>query len=576
MRQKGKILLIIISIAIAFNLSACDLLMDSNEETGVVDTSTKDNKGEADSSDIQLNLDNSYFENDDVNSIKYLYVTVTKDQGESKYTFSDLEKDNYQNDDFVPKVNIILQEGNEKGPQSSYYGYGLTDSNASIRVRGRSTRVNGSGFKSYKISLNKKVGAWDNFATLNLNKHPTDLTRMRNKLSFDYFKLIPNIPTLRTNFVHLYIKDLTNKSPDKNYVNYGLYTNIDQANKDYLKRAGLDPNGNLYKTVYMEFHRHEDVLKNVDDPKYDKKKFEELLEIKAGKDHSKLIKMLEDVNNENIDIDEVVNKHFDRENYMTWMAANLIMGNLDTYSQNFYLYSPQDSTKWYFIPWDYDSAWGYLMQQGKVHDANASWQNGLSNYGSSVLHTRVFAKKSNVEALSKKIEALGKIITKENTTKMLEGYYGTLSKMLSKEPDLSALPFEFSAVKNEMERISDVPEKNIKDYYESLKRPKPVFTGGPYEETENMHLFTWNDSYCPDGSSVKYDMQVAKDPLFKNIVAEGKDLKGNSYKINKLKKGTYFFRLSIKGEAGTKQITFDFYTDEKGKRYDGIRKVVIE
>ncbi len=568
-----KAVVLFICLLITIGLISCNSLVN------MLQGNKEDNKAIVTEKPIhseRLKIDSSYYKNDDNNSIVYLYVTISKNQGESKYVFSDLAKDDYQNDDYQPEVSVLLQEGNEKGPQNGDFGYGLTDSNASMRVRGRSTRVSGTGFKSYKITLNNKVGEWNNNSELNLNKHPVDLTRMRNKLSFDYFKLIPDSATLRTQFVHLYIKDLTKAKSDKDFVNYGLYTHVEQADEKFLKRAGLDPSGNLYKTVFLEFHRYEDVLKNIDDPGYDKKKFEGYLEIKAGKDHSKLLKMLEDVNNESLDIDLVVDTHFNRENYLTWMAANLIMGNLDTYSQNFYLYSPSNSLTWYFMPWDYDSAWGYLMQQGQVHDKNSSWQNGLSNYGSSVLHTRFFAKKANVDALTKKIEELRTIITKENTAKMLEGYYGAVSKILSQEPDVSKLPFEFSTIKNEIERISNVPEENIAAYYESLKRPMPVFTGGPFDKPDNKQLFTWNDSYCPDGSGVKYDLQIATDPGLKNLVIDAKDLTVSRYEMDRLPKGTYFFKLTIKSDSGKSQVTFSTYVDDKGLRYEGVRKVVVE
>lgn len=566
-----KLAIVSLLLLITTNLVACNSINDKlKAQIGTALTSEKPKQSE------RLSLDNSYYKNDDNNSIKYVYVTVLKDQGKTNYIFGDLAKDDYQNDDYAPKVNVLLQEGNVEGSQNGYFGYGITDSNATMKVRGRSTRVNSYSFKSYKITLNKKIGEWNNFSELNLNKHPVDLTKMRNKLSFDYFKIIPDSATLRTQFVDLYIKDLTKTNPDKDFVHYGLYTNIDQADEKFLKRAGLDPAGNLYKTVNFEFQRYKDDLKNIDDPGYDKKKFEGRLEMKAGKDHLELLKMLDDVNNENLDIDSVVDKYFDRENYLTWMASNLIMGNLDTYSQNYYIYSPQNSLTWYFMPWDYDSAWGYLMQQGVVHDANSSWQNGLSNYGSNILHKRFFSKKANVDALTKKVEELRSIITKEKTAKMLEGYYGSVSKTLSQEPDVSRMPFKFSDIKNEMDRISNIPELNIADYYKSLKRPMPVFTGGPSNSPGNKQLFTWNKSYCPDGSTVKYDMQIATDPGFNKLIVDIKNLTTDRYEIDKLPKGTYFLKVTLKSDNGERQVTFDMYYDDKGVKYDGVRKVVVE
>ena len=49
---------------------------------------------------------------------------------------------------------------------------------------------------------------------------------------------------------------------------------------------------------------------------------------------------------------DVFAKYFDEENYFTWLAFQMLTGNTDTTSQNFLLYSPQNSQKWYFISWD--------------------------------------------------------------------------------------------------------------------------------------------------------------------------------------------------------------------------------
>ena len=48
-----------------------------------------------------------------------------------------------------------------------------------------------------------------------------------------------------------------------------------------------------------------------DDPDYDQRAFEELLEIKGDSDHSKLIAMLEAVNDNSIPISTVLDRYFD-------------------------------------------------------------------------------------------------------------------------------------------------------------------------------------------------------------------------------------------------------------------------
>lgn len=65
---------------------------------------------------------------------------------------------------------------------------------------------------------------------------------------------------LRTQFVHLYVKDNTEESDGK-FEDYGIYTQVEQLNKTALKSHGLDSNGQLYKINSFEFYRYEDIIK---------------------------------------------------------------------------------------------------------------------------------------------------------------------------------------------------------------------------------------------------------------------------------------------------------------------------
>ena len=142
--------------------------------------------------------------------------------------------------------------------------------------------------KNYKIKLKKNKGSWRGQRTIALNKHMGEGLRFRNKMAYDLIKGIDQMMGLQTQFVHLYVKDLTN-SANGVFEDYGLYTQVEQLNKTALKTHGVDPNGQLYKINSFEFYRHEDVIRLTSDPAYDQTAFEKLLEIKGNSDHSKLI-----------------------------------------------------------------------------------------------------------------------------------------------------------------------------------------------------------------------------------------------------------------------------------------------
>lgn len=70
---------------------------------------------------------------------------------------------------------------------------------------------------------------------------------------------------LRTQFVHLYVKDKT-QTAGASFVDYGLYTQVEQPNKTALRAHGLDENGQLYKVNFFEFLRYGDVIRLKTDP----------------------------------------------------------------------------------------------------------------------------------------------------------------------------------------------------------------------------------------------------------------------------------------------------------------------
>ena len=348
----------------------------------------------ADINDLPFQDNMNIYQYDDPDSIVYMYVTVRQGNSSdntdhtwkeindfSKWYYSDFEIIE------VGRTEAILQIGDENGPLPGELGYGEVVPNATIQIRGASTTL--SPQKSYKIELRDRAGEWRGQKTIALNKHVFDLTRVRNKLNFDLMKEIPNMVSLRTQFVHLYVKDETSDVPGEGFVDYGLFTQVEQPNQRFLRNHLLDGDGQLYKTTFFEFYRYPEQIRLADDPLYDEDAFSTIIEIKGNRDHSKLILMLEDVNNYNLPIVQTFETYFDSENYFTWMAFNILVGNIDTQSQNYYLYSPKNGEKWYFIPWDYDGA---LSRQNRDYFGKYPyeyWEFGIANFWGGVLHNRV-------------------------------------------------------------------------------------------------------------------------------------------------------------------------------------------
>lgn len=516
----------------------------------------------------------------EIDDIIHLYITVLEDGGSrgKNVTFYQLNHwyDIGNIGEESPKLEAIIAEGDSNGPQKGKLGYGMKVSNATVEIRGNSSRLVPQ--KSYQIKLSDNAGLWQGQSVINLNKHMYDITRVRNKLSFDYFKEIPNMTSLRTQFVHLYVKDLTSDQQDENYIDYGLFTQIEQPNKRFLYAHGLDPNGNLYKANFFEFHRYHDQLKLATDPDYNKDDFETILQIKGSKDHNKLLKMLDDVNNYNLDINEVVKKYFDRENYLTWLAVNLLVGNIDTDAQNYFLYSPLNSEKFYFLPWDYDAAWGQQNEESaQIEGFTTKWQLGISNYWGSVLHQRFFKDPTNVEDLSSKIEELSKIMTEQKTKEYLDKYYPIVNAYIKKSPDLDRLPFRIEDFDKSYNNLVNIPQQNKEIYYKNLENPMPIYLGES-EMIDDDYQFTWDPSYDLQGDDITYDFQVSDSMNFKTVYIERKNLTSVSENISldDLKTGKNYWRVIIKDSKGNTQEAFDRIEGDDQTYYNGIKEFYVD
>jgi spore coat protein H len=507
---------------------------------------------------------------DDDNEVTTMYLTVQKGNASegtdhtweeintySAYDYREWGIDRYQ-------VEGLLQVGNEQGITPGSFGYGKTAPNATVQIRGQTSSRNAQ--KNYKIEIKKNQGTWNGQRTIALNKHQTDGLRFRNKLGFDLLKGIDQLMSLRTSFVHLYVNDLTDGTDD-GFVDYGLYTQVEQLNKTALRAHGLDKNGHLYKINFFEFFRYEDSIKLVSDPSYDQKKFEYYLEIKGDNDHSKLIKMLEDVNDLSIPIEEVIEKHFDEENLRYWLAFNILIGNVDTQSRNAYIYSPLNSETWYFYCWDIDASLRYDEDVLENRTEYGSWEEGISNYWGNVLFQR-YLKSDNYRAkLDETITELKNYLSKERISSMIKDYRTVTEQYVYRLPDSN----NEALTREEYDKVADGLPNLIDFYYKgylaSLEKPLPFYIGTP-EIADGVMNYKWENSYDFEQDEIKYRAVVARDADVTDIVAR---YEGNwpGFTGDILPPGQYFLKVEAIDEEGNVQDAFDYYVNENSSKMYG-------
>ena len=519
--------------------------------------------------DLHLRDKNLLYENQDPADVVTMYLTVSTGNAAentnhtweeintySVYDYDEMGVDRYQ-------VAGLIQVGDENGPVAGELGYGQSAPNCTVQVRGQTS--SSLPQKNYKISVKDNKGEWNGQTTIALNKHQTDGLRFRNKMAYDLMAGIDEMMGLRTTFVHLYVKDTTAGGSGK-FEDYGLYTQVEQLNKTALKAHGLDKNGHLYKINLFEFYRYEDVIKMADDPDYDLKAFEEILEIKGDDDHTKLIQMLEAVNDYSRPAEEVLEEYFDIENLAYWMAFHILTGNRDTQSRNVYIYSPLNSNKWYFYSWDNDT----MLKRGEYALANRSdglgWEDGVSNYWGNVLFQRALKTETFRNALTDAVEDLKVYLSPDRINAMVEEYSAIVKPYLYRMPDVQYAPLTEAQYDAIASGLSAEIQTNYDAYYESYLKPMPFYIDAPRVQDGKM-VYTWNSAYDFDAETITYTFELARDYTFANPLIKQEGLLIPDIKGDKLPAGQYFIRVTAENASGYQQYAFDYYTIDSGKVY---------
>lgn len=509
------------------------------------------------------------YSSDNPTEIVSMYLTVsTGNSGEntnhtweevnsySAYDYDEMGVDRY-------KVAGLLQVGNENGPLPEELGYGQVSPNCTVQIRGQSSSRNAQ--KNYKIKLKDNKGEWRGQTTIALNKHQGDGLRFRNKLAYDLIKGIDQLMGLRTTFVRLYVKDTT-ASGDGQFHDYGIYTQVEQLNKTALEAHGLDRNGHLYKINYCEFYRYEDVIKLKTDPTYNQKAFEEILEIKGDDDHQKLIDLLTKINDFTIPIETVIEENFDMENLTYWMAFHLLMGNIDTQSRNFYLYSPLNSNTWYILTWDCDGSLKRSEYEVLGRTDQSGWEKGVSNYWGNVLFQRCLKSSQFRQALDTAVEDIKAYLTPELISSTTQSYASIIKPYIYAGPDATYAPLTSEEYDYVVSCIPKDIENNYIFYKESFNFPMPFFIATPKKTDAGISVM-WDAAFDFDSETVTYSAELATDCYFNEIVASYTGLDLPTITFPPLAPGQYFVRVIATNKSGYSQPAFDSYLTETGKVY---------
>lgn len=383
-------------------------------------------------------------------------------------------------------------------------------SNAELRMRGGGSRYGAQ--KSLRIKLDSKKDLWRGERHLQLNKHPFESSRIRNKLAMDLMSQVPNLPSIRSQFVNLWIDD--GAGP----VDYGLFTHVERGSQYYLAQRDWDDDGNLYKAEDFRFDAKdlEDIRVDEEGEPLDEDRFESVLSIENGDDHRALESMLSALNDPDTAFQSVLDNHFDIDNVMAWISFNILVHQADITRHNFFLFNPVDTEKFYFIPWDYDAAMG--VWRDPPNDLSNDALRQRVEYGYAVAARNVFLEKfyrqpGIHEQIVEAAEELRRSVLSEQVmTDRVNGYLNLVAPYQQRAPDSLHNP-NFSLY--QAEKLITAPGENL----EALRTRFRVLMAPLLLEPQSsgsQWLFSWTPAHDVTGTSgdITYRLQIATSPLY--------------------------------------------------------------
>lgn len=500
----------------------------------------------------------------------YISVFPTEDEDGNTLDFSAFALHTGGDHSYNPVLDCniqILPEGQTPDPQLD-----LNQKNATIRVRGNTSR--GAPYKDYKVRLDLGKGSFFGQTVLNINKDYYDITKVATKLSTDLLADLDDVTGYRSYFMRLWIRDASLPRKTQEFEYQGLYVEFEPPNKAYFRVRGLSEPAALYKARGFSFY-HNGSLRDVDDPEYSQEAFEHNLGImEGGASHQNLLEMLEAVGDASRNFEEVFTEYFDEDNYLTWLAFNLLMGNEDIKTQNYLIYNPEGSRTWFFIHWDFNSSLLYGKYASNVPES----LRGVQELMVSQLHRRYFQEiPGGIEKLDAKMrELLDSHITKERVTALVNAYKPALERAvtLGTAPDLQNYPLEqrFEYLDN----LYDGILHNYDMFKSSSQYPFSAYVHKPLRQADGSVRFGWNPFYSYQGRSVTYTIRVYGDLQKSSLLFEKSGITETEFLLEDgLADGTYYLEVLAVDSQGHEQVSLEHYIDSEHDIF-GLLKFTLE
>jgi len=296
---------------------------------------------------------------------------------------------------------------NTTGTRGAVYYLGQFYDNVHANRHGQST----GGFvkKSYNLDFNKTQRfQWSTeaprVADIDLLTNWADKSKVRHPLAWEI---------MRESGVNAHFAFTVRVEQNGQFFSTADF--VEDGDDIYLERAGLNPDGALYKVYSNRLNKDQGNTANSGVEKKNRRS-ENNDDLQALIDGLDLTgSALNNYMRDNIDIPKTVNM----------LAANSVVRNIDMHSKNWYIYRDTGKTdEWAILPWDLDLSAGRVWNTQNTYFDNNVYTSGLVVTGNSIrLVSHLFNHPDTRAMIMRRIRTLSDEFLQPSSTPLAERWY---------------------------------------------------------------------------------------------------------------------------------------------------------
>jgi hypothetical protein len=265
---------------------------------------------------------------------------------------------------------------------------------------------------------------------------------------------------------------------------------VEDGDDIYLDRAGLNPEGALYKVYSNRLNKDIGNSANAGVEKKNRK----------SENNNDLQALIDGLDLTGDNLDEYIRDNIDIPKTVNMLAANSVVRNIDMHSKNWYIYRDTGKTdEWAILPWDLDLSQGRVWNSANTYFDNNVYTNGLVVTGNSIrLVSHLFNNAETRAMIMRRIRTLADEYLQPESTPLAERWY---ERRLDEQ---AALIDDPAMAKSDAQRDFE----KWGSWVQGNGNPVPYTNNDPAVESMAEAIVRWKTEYLPGRRNEIYNNQT--------------------------------------------------------------------